>query len=341
MERRKLQVVGNGTYTVSLPKEWADEQGVAAGETVTLHDHVDGVLAIQTGEGDPERPDVTVRTSATDPASLERTLRAAYAAGATAVRLDRGEPATAEERRAIDRVVRNRIGMSMAEESDTGGTVRILLDSEEVSVRQSVRQLAFTVVSMQQNAIESLSAGTDRAGSIGRGEQADRLSAMVERSVARGMEHLAEVDALGMTRPELFEAWTAMRELERVRDAARGIATVAARMGERPTETHLEEIRGIGRETRSIVSDGVAVVVGDGGVETAGDVLEAGERVRGDIESFDRRLAEADGGHPELRAVLDRLRGTADRGERLAELGLRRAIRREELTSEPIPRREQ
>ncbi|MFC6615531.1 AbrB/MazE/SpoVT family DNA-binding domain-containing protein [Halopenitus salinus] len=340
METRKVQTVGNGTYTVSLPKEWADAEGIDAGDTVTLHDHVDGVLTIQARDGSDDRTGTrdrcedddplraSVPASAVDPTSLERTLRAAYAAGATAVTLEHEEPLDPDRRRALERIERSRIGTSVTEESDAGTTVRMLLDSEEVSVRQSLRQLGFVVDSMQRAAIESLSDAEDRTAVTARDEQADRLSAMIDRSVARGLADLEELDALGTTRPDLFESWTAMRELGRVREAATGIDAVAARMDDPPTESRIAEIRELAEEARSVVSDGVSVVVEDEGVDAARRALDAQSRTCESIEEFDRRLAEDDGDTPELRSVLDRVRRTAERGGVLAELGLSRAIRR-------------
>jgi phosphate uptake regulator len=50
MDTRKIQTVGGGTYTVSLPKEWAESVDVAAGSVVGLHIHIDDVLVIQPQE---------------------------------------------------------------------------------------------------------------------------------------------------------------------------------------------------------------------------------------------------------------------------------------------------
>ena len=72
MQTRKIQQVGGGTYTVSLPKEWATAADIEPGAVVALHSHIDGTLVVQTGvesEADP----LTLSVADTDPASLERT----------------------------------------------------------------------------------------------------------------------------------------------------------------------------------------------------------------------------------------------------------------------------
>ncbi|MFC6736897.1 AbrB/MazE/SpoVT family DNA-binding domain-containing protein, partial [Halolamina salina] len=50
METRKIQQVGGGTYTVSIPISWAEEHGVEAGETAYLYTHRDGSLIVRWGE---------------------------------------------------------------------------------------------------------------------------------------------------------------------------------------------------------------------------------------------------------------------------------------------------
>ncbi|SFR31122.1 MULTISPECIES: AbrB/MazE/SpoVT family DNA-binding domain-containing protein [Halorubrum] len=330
METRKVQTVGNGTYTVSLPKEWAESQGVTAGDTVTLHDYVDGVLAVQTCDRSGGDVPTAARIESADPAVIERGLRAAYAAGVREVTLESDEPLTAQRRRAVERVARGRIGMSVAAESEAATTVQIMLNSEEVSVSQSLRQLAFTVRAIHRDAVEALAAppGASPVGS--RDEQVDRLAAMIERSVSRGMADLGEVDALGTTRSELFESWTAMRELCRLRDAAVEVGAAAAALDGPPAERRLESCRDIGRAVRGAVADGVGVVLGDEDAGVARGALGDLREVRERIDAFDRRLDEAGASAPELRRVSRALRRSADRGDDVAEIGLRRAARRGE-----------
>ncbi|ELZ45232.1 transcription regulator [Halorubrum californiense DSM 19288] len=335
MESRKVQTVGNGTYTVSLPKEWAESQGVASGDTVTLHDHIDGVLAVQTGNGDDCDPPVA-RIESADPAVIERALRAAYAAGAREVTLERDEPLTPAQRRVVERVARNRVGMSVAAESGTATTVQIMLDSAEVSVSQSLRQLAFTVRSIHGDAVEALAAPPDSSPIGSRDGQVDRLASMIDRSVSRGMADLGEVDALGTTRPELFESWTAMRELCRFRDAAADIGDAAASLDAPPSDGRLETCRDVGAAVREVVSDGVSVALGDDGADVARGAIGDLSRARDEIDALDRDLDDAGEGAAALRRVSRALRRTAECGGDVAEIGLRRAIR----CREPIRDRE-
>jgi phosphate uptake regulator len=330
MDTRKIQTVGGATYTVSLPPESAKSQYIAAGDTVNLHSHIDGVLVIQAQECEDEVAGKTsIQVAHDDTHFLEQTLRAAYAAGAKDVKLHANETFTPEQRRIIDQVARNLPGVSVIEESDTRITIRTLLDTDEVSVRQSVRQLKFVALSMHQDATAALTEDHNTGNLNNRDNQADRLYAIIDRSFARGLTRLDEVDALGMTRPELFELWATARELERVADHAESIGTAASRIQGSVEGALLEEACDIAREAREIVAEAVSVVVGDTDAEAAQQALAARDQVRRDITAFERQLSELSTGGDRFPLVLDRLRRTAEHGGNIAELGLRPVTHRD------------
>lgn len=328
METRKIQQVGGGTYTVSLPKEWAEQADVSAGTVVDLHTHIDGLLVIQAGdcEHDATGP-IEIQVPPADADAVEQTLRAAYAAGAEEICLAASQGFSDEQRRVVDRVARNLTGVAVAEETPTEVTVRTMLDASEVSIAQSVRQLQFVALSMHRDAGAALTgaAGVDQPAD--RDDQADRLYAMIERHFERGLSRLDEVDALGLTRPELFQLWATARELERVADHAERIARVAARL-EAPVSGDLaDDLDDIAHTAQTVVEDAVRVVIDDAGVDTARQALTARDRVRSDVTDLDRRLFEAPESDYRLTHVLDSLKRTAEHGGNVAELGLRMAVR--------------
>lgn len=332
METRKIQSVGSGTYTVSLPKEWAESQDVATGDIVTLHTHIDGVLVIQTEEDEDDVcRRITVPVTEDDTRILEQTLRAAYVAGTKEVILDGTGPFTADQRRVVNDVAQNLSGVTVTKESETKITVRTLLDAEEVSVRQSVRQLKFVALSMHRDATAALTDGANHGDLKDRDDQADRLYAMIDRSFARGLERLDEMDALGATRPELFELWATTRELERIADHAEAIGISASRTDDSAEGTLTDEIETIGKEAREIVAEATSVIIGDMGAETARQTLNRRNQVCEDISTLERQLIESSADAPHLCRILHRLRRTAEHGGNIAELAIQKAIRQDEM----------
>lgn len=331
MEQRKVQQVGSGTYTVSLPKQWAERTGITAGTTVYIDIHGDEQLVIE-----PESPadgatsQVQFTVGDQSPARLERTVRASYAAGFEELVLRAPAGFTRAQRQAVERVASAFVGVALTTETETELTVQTLLDAGEVSVRQSVRQLRYTALSMHRDAMAAL-ADDEAPPGADRDDEADRLYAMIDRHFGRGLSRLDEIDALGLSRSELFELRTAARELERVADNAETVGTVAATVETLPDAFPAEELGALGRDARSVVDEGTAVVVGDAEAEVANDALETREAARSAVEALDRELADAASDY-RLERALDALRRTVESGGTIAELGLRAATRRGEFT---------
>jgi len=337
METRKIQQVGGGTYTVSLPKEWADGADIEPGAAVALHTHIDGTLVIQTGADHDEstRP-LVVAVDGADPAYLADTLRAAYTAGVDTVELTARAGITDDQRRTVERITRDLTGVTVTESSPERMRVRSLLDAGEVSIGQSVRQLQFTALSAHRDATAAVTSLSAVERPEERDDQADRLYSMVDRYFQRGLDSLAVMDALGMTRPALFVHWVTARELERVADDATRIATAANHL-ETPVEGALaESFDELADRTRSVVRDAVAAVVDDADAPTVAELLTECERLREDIRTHDRRLFESDDAPYRLTNALDALDRTVDSAASIATLALRSLLREGHRTETPL-----
>lgn len=337
MDTRKIQNVGGGTFTVSLPREWAQAEGISQGDVVNLHTHIDGVLVVQTRDREPDPTgDLTVDLGGTDTDRIRQSLWAAYTAGYTEVTLTARDSFTEPQREVAREVANVLAGATVTTATDGQIVFRVLLDPEAVSVRQLVRQLSFVALSMHRNAMAAVTDDRPDPDVSDRDDQADRLFATTERSFARALSRLGEVDALGVTRPELFELWSTARELERVADHAERISTVARGLDRPPQEAHLTALQELAECAQEIVDRAVRSVVDE---ERTGPMCEAlGLRahVREEAAELDRRLFGDATADYRLARVLDSVRRTAEHGGNIAERGLQRAVRNDaELSLNP------
>ena len=232
MQTRKLQQVGGGTYTVSIPKEWADDHALEAGMELHLYSHADGSIVVRTTERDGgDLAAVTVGIDGDRPALVARAIQAAHAAGFETVTLvpdaDGAEVGGGSgrfddaQRRAARSVVRDLVGTDLVACRDDEITVKHLLDAGTVSVRQSVVQLEFTALSVHRTATAGLLDGGGDAEQVReRAAEADRLARMVRRHTARSLTAFDELDRLGVSRTELFDYDATARALARVADEA-------------------------------------------------------------------------------------------------------------------------
>jgi len=328
METRKIQQVGGGTYTVSLPKEWATAAGIEPGAVVNLHTHIDGTLVIQTSpESDESTRPLALSVDAADPDCLAQTLRTAYAAGFDTVELSAEKGFTDEQRRKVERITRDLTGVTVTDSDADRMCVRSLLDAKEVSIPQSVRQLQFTALSAHRDATAAVTGPTTVEDHEERDNQADRLYSMVDRYFQQGLDSLSVMDALGLSQANLFVYWITARELERIADHAQRIALVANHL-ETPVEGELaQEFDQLADRTRTVVREAVGAIVDGTDVATIQSIIGNCDRIREELHSLDRRLFETNDAPYRLTNALDALGRTADSAESIATLALRSLLR--------------
>jgi phosphate uptake regulator len=337
VESRKVQEVTGGTFTVSLPESWAEDVGVSAGSVVNLHVRQDGTLAVRPpGDETDGLDEVTVTCPGGVPGCVERVLRSAYVAGVDEVVLEASSGFSTADRRAVESTTRALTGVTVGQVDDDRIPVRAVLDTDQVSVPQSVRLLEFVAISSHREATTALVDGSSVDDPGAAVERAARLLALVDRHFQRALVRPEAVDALGVTRVELFALRTTARELERVAGEAERVARVA-NVCESPLRADLgDDVADVAATARSVVADAVAFAVGEGDETAAWDAFDRTDRVTAAVEERKRTLATDDDVDHRLASVLDALDRTAAHGRTIAQLGIGQAIRDGTLAPEAI-----
>jgi len=373
MQTRKLQQVGGGTYTVSIPKEWADEHALEAGMELHLYSHADGSIVVRTTERDGgDLAAVTVGVDGDRPEPVARAIRAAHAAGFETVTLvpdadgaeeDAGSGHFADtQRRAARSVARDLVGTDLVACRDDEITVKHLLDAGTVSVRQSVVRLESTALSVHRTATAAVLDGEGDAEQVrDRAAEADRLARMVRRHTARSLTAFDELDALGVSRTDLFDYDATARALARVADEAVRTAEVGAALSVGLPDHVAATVREAATDARETVEAATTAVLDGPDAPAAHAALDRRDETVATVEAatdalfdptatpFDEEVVdpaspapsvgETDGGAPHsvewgatavaAVRVLDAVRRTADSGGTVAEVALRAAVREE------------
>ncbi|MFC7164730.1 phosphate signaling complex PhoU family protein [Halospeciosus flavus] len=330
METRKIQQVGGGTYTVSIPVQWANDHDIEAGNTAYLYTHRDGSLVVRWNEKEhSELATTDIELDDTAPEVAERMLVAAYSAGFKKIQLRNSEGLSSAQRRAIDTCTRGLTGVEITEESTHHVTVQGLLDASDVSIRQSTIQLQYITLSMYQAALDFFAGeSTESEHIITRDDEADRIFHLITRHFNRSLLDLAELDLLGITRPQLFEYYVTARQLERIADHAAKIARCVQRTEYTVSEELVTESRAIGENARQVVEEASDAIINGESTEMAHSALDDCEHVIQEARNLDRTLIDHS---PEeayiLTRVLDSIIRTAKYGGNIAEIALRISLR--------------
>jgi phosphate uptake regulator len=233
---RKVQRTGGSTFTVSLPKEWAVEQGLAAGSTVYLYPFEDRVVVAPAERRTGDRR-VELAVAGLDPDAVARDVRRAYAAGVDTIAVDWGDDGCSNGRRsAAADALTGLVGMQIVEEGPAGLEARCTLDASAVSLDQTIAQLRQQTLSGLREAVRALVAGGGEPARAAERRVAEvgRLVALVERQFQGALVDVREVDQLDGDRSTAYRQVTVAHALADAADAAESIAAVATAQADAP-----------------------------------------------------------------------------------------------------------
>ncbi|WP_128905840.1 AbrB/MazE/SpoVT family DNA-binding domain-containing protein [Halorubrum amylolyticum] len=337
METRKLQEVGGSTFTVSIPKEWATDHGFEVGMELQLYTHRDGSILVRSSETDVGRlEEATVDVTDSGPAAVRHAVETAHGVGFETITLRKATAFTDAERRAVRSTTRELVGTNVLSESPAAITVRHLLDTSSVSVRQSLVQLRYVVVSLLRDSVEAFADGADARKRIDdRAGEARRSADMITRHFSRSLVSYAELDSLDISRAELFAYYATASRLDGIVDQALRIADITERAPDTLPGGTLETVRAVADDVAGAVDDGVTAVLNGDATEAQRAKRrcdDAAERIEAvEEELFDGSGTESVPAAVALSSALDALRVTATRGRRVADIALRTAIRAENV----------
>lgn len=328
METRKAQLTGGSTFTVSLPKQWANEIDLETGDTLRLFPRA-RTLIIEPKQGNGECWETDVTVDHFSDTEVRRTIQALYTAGFNHIKLT-SSSGLGNNRRVISATARRFIGLETLESTETLITLQSLLDSATVSVEQSTIQLKQVALSMHEDAVTTLLEQDEDLAEhvIERDNQVDRLYAMISRHFQRSLVSLRETEELELDQSDLYDYQTTARQLERVGDHAEKIATLTTQFENPLPAGFAEKIETKAEASRRIVEQAASTIIGDADIETAHSALDNRDELTADLEDLERDLHERDVPESHLIALtLDSLTRTAEYGGNIAEVALQTVAR--------------
>ena len=332
METRKVQVTGGSTYTVSIPKDWANDNGIDAGSTVEFYPEADSLLLTpRTGD---ERTEGALDVSDLGGDELTRAVMTMYVSGFDVIRLD-ARRITSEQRRAIRTATQGLVGLEVLEETSDSVVIHDLLDSSELSIHNAVTRMRLIALSMLGDAIVALNENDDDLARdvVERDDDADRLHMMVSRIFRATLRNPRAAEELGLPREACFDYHSSARQLERIADHATKIAHLARNLAE-PPEDVAAAIAELHEDAENVIDTAMDALFaeGDDG-DDAGDATALANAARGNILAIDEHARSIDEllrdlepyEAQQLGLIVDSLSRCADYGGNIAETALQKA----------------
>ncbi len=327
METRKVQVTGGSTYTVSLPKTWATENGVSGGSVVEFHPEDDTLLL--TPRREEEKTEGILDITGLEGEELTRAVITMYVSGFDVITLETSR-VTADQRRTIREAAQGLVGLEVIGETSEHVRLQDLLDSSELSLHSAITRMRLVATTMLGDAVTALVDNDDDLATdvVQRDDDVDRLWAMVSRvfrSVLRDPGAAAEI---GQNRETCFDYHSSARQLERVADHSAKIAHHSLELGA-VSEDAAEALRDLQEAAEEVIDMAMDALLEDDAEKATRLANDARHRV----ETADERAREVDALIRDLDPqqaqllglVVDSLNRSADYGGNIAETALQKA----------------
>ena len=225
---RNLQLTGNTTFTISLPKRWAIDQGLEAGDSMHLYPYRDRVVM---APGSLESTDrrAHINASSLDATVVCQRIREAYTSGNDRIEVTDADGLDRQLRRETTRTIDRLVGMAIHVEDREGIVAHDLLDPTDVSLAQSTAQLRQHALESHRQATEAFCTNDETLanGVRNRVSDVDRQISFVTRGFHRGLEDVTEVSRLDADRSSAFHSYQTARTLGAVAAHAERIATAS------------------------------------------------------------------------------------------------------------------
>ena len=323
--RRKLQMTGGSTYTVSLPKTWAKAHALEPGMGVDVFPRP-GWVAIRLAETDRHPPSVSIDATTRDPDELVRWVTAAYIAGSERISIESIE--NGDQRTAVRNAIRGLVGIEIQEETETTIEAWTMLDIHDLSAVQTINQMELMSVDMHEKAIHAaISGDRDLATAVAsKDDNIDRLFALICRIFQRSVVNISiPIQQNGLS---TFEFYSAARQLERVADHAEKIANTAQLIESSPPEDLVSDIDQLGAESREIVERSLASLLEKHNSQQPNAIFADGQSTIDAAQALDRRMYEVGFDDAYLYGtVVDSIIRTTEYGLNIAELAVQASLR--------------
>jgi phosphate uptake regulator len=330
METRKVQVTGGSTYTVSLPKAWATDNGISNGTTVEIYSQDDSLIV--TPKRETDHHEGTLDVASLDDEELKRAILTMYVSGFDIIRLE-ATRITSDQRRAIRDAIQGLIGVEVVEEQSDSVVVQDLLDSAELSIVNAVSRMRLISVSMLSDAVTALVEDDDDIAHdvIERDDDVDRLFLVVSRIFRATLRSPRAAEGLTVSREDCFDYHSSARQLERVADHAVKISELALKLDAVP-ENVADALLALHDDASVIIEqsmDALFAEESDQATEYGHSALAAVPEIDEHTRRVDEILRELDSVQAQsLGLILDSLSRCADYGGNVAETALQKAAPR-------------
>ncbi|HYS99089.1 MAG TPA: phosphate uptake regulator PhoU [Thermoplasmata archaeon] len=206
LETRKVQKLGYSSLGVSLPKAWAESNGIRPGSLVSLSVEDDGTLRIRLGphEEYPVPAEATIDADEwAGSEGLTRMITGNYIVGCNSIRVRSRDELSPGQLQEIHEAVRGLTGLTIVSQGPKFVTIENFVEPTRFPIDGLLRRLHYLTARMEKIVLGALAGdGSEALAEVGRMElEVDRLYWLVVRQLLLAAQNRTIAAKVGVTEP--------------------------------------------------------------------------------------------------------------------------------------------
>ncbi|MFW3147101.1 MAG: PhoU domain-containing protein [Thermoplasmatota archaeon] len=261
METRKVQISGGSTFIVSLPKKWAEKNGISSGSSLNIMEDKNGHL-IMSPQPMNFKESVTgeIRlTGKESPDALIRRLVGAYVSGVNNIIVTSKGAMSPQHARKVREFTRLVMGVEIVEERKDIIKLQDLIDPADFSVKTGLKRMAYITEKMIEDFLKGMK-DLDHAfldDVITRDIEVDRINWLIHKEYNMVNQSPKVADKTKISPEEALNYMLTSRVVERVADHTVSMAKCIKDLDDAEDKELMATIMKEGETAKGIFSDSV------------------------------------------------------------------------------------
>jgi phosphate uptake regulator len=293
METRKVQISGGSTFIVSLPKKWAQKNGISSGSSLNIMENKNGHLIMSPQELNFKEHligEINL-TGKEGPDALMRRLVGAYVSGVNNIIVtSKGamSPLLARKVREFTRLV---MGVEIIEERKDLIRLQDLIDPVDFSVKTGLKRMTYITEKMIEDVLNGMK-DLDPVyleDVVVRDIEVDRINWLIhkEYNMLTKSPKIADKASIGFE--DALNYMLTSRIVERVADHAVAMAEYLIKLKETEDSTILATLEKQGALVKKIFSDSVSSLFSQD-LNLANDVVDRSRELKDRLEPLLKKV---------------------------------------------------
>ncbi|MDA4122298.1 MAG: phosphate uptake regulator PhoU [Thaumarchaeota archaeon] len=186
MDTRKVLEMGGGTVLISLPKGWAQRNGIAKGTSVLVEEMGPRRLMVTPMSGKEEQAKtVLIEYPNESQAHLVNDVTGAYLIGSDSIKIQGKQMISREDRERMKTLIRRLVGLEIMDEDSKSMTLQFLPEPSALDPEKIVRRMSSLTQGMIRDTGEALANADEKMLSliVERDDEVDRLYFLLVRAI--------------------------------------------------------------------------------------------------------------------------------------------------------------